>query len=190
MAASTSSSTADPPQSVSNRPFLTLPERLPAVLRPGGVLIADLQKVAPEIVQINQYTDAATPTAAPGQMLKHYAPQARVLLYTQATPPEALRQKAQTLLEAGETVGVLTTTDDQPAWQDDRIRCIALGPANDLNAISRGLFDAMRQLDLAGVAVILIRDFGREGVGEALWDRLYRAAEGRVADSVSGPATE
>jgi L-threonylcarbamoyladenylate synthase len=51
---------------------------------------------------------------------------------------------------------------------------------HDLATISQHLFAGMRALDAAGVDVILTRDFGREGLGAAIWDRLLRAAEGRV----------
>ena len=45
------------------------------------------------------------------------------------------------------------------------------------------LFAAMRALDRAGVDVIVTCDLGRTGLGLTIWDRLYRAAEGRVLES-------
>jgi hypothetical protein len=42
------------------------------------------------------------------------------------------------------------------------------------------LFGAMRALDAQGSDVILVHGMGRDGLGEAIWDRLVRAAEGKI----------
>jgi L-threonylcarbamoyladenylate synthase len=41
----------------------------------------------------------------------------------------------------------------------------------------------MRELDRRGADLILVRAFSRERIGLAIWDRLLRAAEGRVVDA-------
>jgi L-threonylcarbamoyladenylate synthase len=42
------------------------------------------------------------------------------------------------------------------------------------------LFAALRGLDSQGVDVIFAHGYGQDGIGTAIWDRLLRAAEGRV----------
>ncbi|MEZ5362272.1 MAG: Sua5 family C-terminal domain-containing protein [Bryobacterales bacterium] len=44
------------------------------------------------------------------------------------------------------------------------------------------LFDELRRLDRLRLDVILARAPEREGLGLAVWDRLFRAAEGEVDD--------
>jgi L-threonylcarbamoyladenylate synthase len=44
------------------------------------------------------------------------------------------------------------------------------------------LFATLRELDRLGVDLILTHGFGREGLGAAIWDRLVRAAEGKVIE--------
>ena len=56
------------------------------------------------------------------------------------------------------------------------IHILSLGSADDLAQIARNLFAGLRALDEQGVDVILARDFGQEGLGLAIRDRLQRAA--------------
>jgi L-threonylcarbamoyladenylate synthase len=45
-----------------------------------------------------------------------------------------------------------------------------------MNDIARNLYAGLRALDSAGVDVILMTDVPRDGLGEAIADRLQRAA--------------
>ena len=56
-------------------------------------------------------------------------------------------------------------------------------PGTTPEEAARRLFAALRSLDRAGVDVIVARDPGRHGMAFTVWDRLFRAAEGRVLDS-------
>ena len=57
-----------------------------------------------------------------------------------------------------------------------------LGSAEHLEDVGRNLFSGLRRLDDCAADVILVRGPDRAGLGEAIWDRLYRAAEGRVIE--------
>jgi L-threonylcarbamoyladenylate synthase len=92
-----------------------------------------------------------------------------------------MKETAQTHQKRGEKVGLLIATEDCHHLADYGV-IHALGKRDDLKAISHNLFAGMRQLDSQKVDVILTRDFGRSGLGAALWDRLLRASEGRIID--------
>ena len=161
---------------------LDLSGDIPTVLRPGGVLFDDLQRVIPTLQLAPRYLEEDTDSTAPGQLLKHYSPRAQVMLFTGASSRrrhDAMAAQASALIEAGKQVAVLVFDEDQAAFPAQTMH-VPLGSAGDLAAVGRRLFAAMRELDLAGADVILVADFGREGLGGALWDRLLRAAEGRV----------
>ena len=49
--------------------------------------------------------------------------------------------------------------------------------------MARSLFGHLRDLDQRGVAVILAREPAGAGLGPAIRDRLFRAAEGRVLEA-------
>ena len=156
----------------------------PVVLRPGGVTLEALQAVLPETTLAPRYLAEDGATDAPGQLLKHYSPLARVLLFTGA--PAAVRARMRSELDAlvadGAAAGLLLAEEDLVMLDglDAAVAHEVLGCEQDLSAVSRRLFDALRALDRRGVDAILVRDFGRSGLGAALWDRLLRAAEGRI----------
>ncbi|KGE03960.1 YrdC/Sua5 family protein, required for threonylcarbamoyladenosine (t(6)A) formation in tRNA [Pseudohaliea rubra DSM 19751] len=165
---------------------LDLTGTAPVVLRPGGVLLEELQAVLPETTLAPRYLAEDSASDAPGQLLKHYSPRARVRLFTgePAAVRARMRAEANALIAAGETPGLLLAEEDITelgAFTDREI----LGSERDLAAVSRRLFEALRALDRRGVDAILVRDFGREGLGAALWDRLLRAAEGQVIDTAA-----
>lgn len=159
---------------------LDLTGETPLVLRPGGVTLAGLREIVPSVQMSPRYIEGEAATS-PGQMLKHYSPLARVILHS--GPREAvLRVMAQTTRDYvanGKQVGALIA-DEDALLLDAPVIMERLGSQSDLETISHRLFAAMRALDGQGVDVILARDFGREGLGAALWDRLLRAAEGEI----------
>jgi L-threonylcarbamoyladenylate synthase len=153
----------------------------PVILRPGGVTLEALQAVEPTVtLKPGHNKDAAS--VSPGQMVKHYSPRARLVLYQGKQQPvlDAMLEAVQAHQDEERTVGVLVTDEDDSTFTSTEARRVTVGTAYDLDTISQRLFAAIRELDTQGVDVILARDFGREGLGAALWDRLLRAAEGEV----------
>lgn len=162
----------------------------PVVLRPGGVTLEALRAVLPETTLAPRYLAEDGATDAPGQLLKHYSPRAQVLLFT-GSPGAArarMRSELDSLVAGGAAVGLLVAEEDLAMLEgiSPPIAHEVLGSERDLDTVSRRLFDALRALDRRGVDAILVRDFGRAGLGAALWDRLLRAAEGRVIAAGDG----
>jgi L-threonylcarbamoyladenylate synthase len=159
----------------------------PALLRPGGVPIEALWRYIPGLSFAPRYleTDANEPApASPGMLLKHYSPRAELVLF--AGPPASalarMRQDALDALDRGESVGVMAPDEEIAAFDGLGVEIVALGPRDDLEQIGRRIFASMRALDQRGVARVLVRGVERAGIGLAIWDRLVRAAEGRVVD--------
>ena len=61
-----------------------------------------------------------------------------------------------------------------------RIVVASLGRRAEPAEAAQRLFAALRRLDDDGVDVIVASGPDRQGLGAAVWDRLRRAAEGRV----------
>jgi L-threonylcarbamoyladenylate synthase len=162
---------------------LDLTQDPPVVLRPGGVVIEDLRRLIPEIRVVSQYLgDEDEVSPSPGQLLRHYAPRARLMLYE--GPADALRtaisDTATRYIANGRRVGILTVNEDAAHYTQLGARIIALGEQRDHAAIGRVLFGALRALDGQGVDVILAPLLDSDGLGAAIRDRLLRAAEGKV----------
>jgi L-threonylcarbamoyladenylate synthase len=118
-------------------------------------------------------------------LLRHYSPRATLRLFegVDTNVRRALVDAALSLIAAGRSVGVLVADEDRPALADLadlNVPIRALGSLADLDQVARNLFAMLRDLDSLGLEVILARTFPRTGVGLAIYDRLLRAAEGRV----------
>jgi L-threonylcarbamoyladenylate synthase len=101
---------------------------------------------------------------APGLLASHYAPRAR------------LRLDAETVA-AGEAL--LAFGPALPAGATQAAAVLNLSPAGDLIEAAANLFAHLRALDAAGAAAIAVMPIPHTGLGEAINDRLARAAAPR-----------
>ncbi len=152
----------------------------PAVLRPGGVTLEALREIEPCIVYAARHAAAGEAVSSPGMLLKHYSPRAEVRLF--AGPKEAVVTRiCQETNSAAPTqkIGILALSEDADQFPQQAV-VVDLGSSQNLDTVGRNLFDGLRRLDDWGADVIFVRSPERKGMGETIWDRLYRAAEGRV----------
>jgi len=131
----------------------------PVLLRPGAVTVETIEAVIGGKV-VRGDIDAARPSA-PGQLLSHYAPSARVRLDARD-------------VRAGEAL--LAFGPDAPATAGAMIN---LSPAGNLTEAAANLFAALRALDASGAEAIAVMPIPQSGLGEAINDRLQRAAAPR-----------
>jgi L-threonylcarbamoyladenylate synthase len=156
----------------------------PAVLRPGGVTIEALRESIPDLQFEPQHLslEAAMATAgSPGMLARHYSPRAELLLFTGPLEPvlASMRTTAQQR-SSTQIVGILVPDEERAHFEETVAQVVSLGSRDDLDQIGRNLFAGIRALDQLGVEVILVRGVARTGLGTAIWDRLFRATEGRV----------
>ncbi|KKB76649.1 translation factor Sua5 [Devosia soli] len=97
--------------------------------------------------------------SAPGMLLSHYAPNAAIRLDTAPQPGEAFLAFGQA-----------------PAF-DGEMR--NLSPSGDLREAARNLFTMLHELDATGAKMIAVAPVAETGLGEAINDRLRRAAAPR-----------
>lgn len=161
----------------------------PTILRPGGVSREALTALLGEVEVAENVPDAGQPLVSPGTTAKHYAPEAKAILYQGERLPvlRAMREAALTHIAGGERVGLLVAEEDLPYLDDLPAVCQSVGSMTSLQEVAQHLFESLRTLDDAGVSLILARDFGATGLGLAIRDRLTRAAAGRVI-TVSAPS--
>jgi L-threonylcarbamoyladenylate synthase len=98
---------------------------------------------------------------APGMQASHYAPRARLRLQAEDVRP------GEVLLAFGTNV---------PRSPDETCNLSARG---DLREAAANLFAMLRQLDDTGAATIAVMSVPDHGLGEAINDRLRRAAAPR-----------
>jgi L-threonylcarbamoyladenylate synthase len=163
---------------------LDLTGATPVVLRPGGVSLEMLAPFIPGISWQPRYLNTEEAAVSPGQMTKHYSPRAHVLLFDgeRESVLESMVATARDEIAQGQIVGVLVVDEERPIFEALPVQIVPLGSEDHLEQVSANLFAALRALDRLGVDVILARGLGREGLGAAIWDRLLRAAEGKVIE--------
>lgn len=130
------------------------------LLRPGGVTVEDIEAVAGKAVIRPRASGAVE---APGMLASHYAPAAR------------LRMNASRV-EPGE--GLLAFGPARIECASDAAAIVNLSPSGDLREAASTLFTALAALDRK-VDSIACEPVPMEGLGEAINDRLARAAAPR-----------
>ena len=159
--------------------IISLIDDPPRLLRPGGLSLEDLRRFMPELEFAPQFLDADGAAPAPGGLLKHYSPRARLIVF-QGGDDAALRAAIHAEIARNRGVGLLASDADAAAFARFNVKIERLG--NDDEAAARRLFAAMRSLDERGVDVIIARAPEKRGLGLAIWDRLLRAAEGSLIE--------
>ncbi|WP_438823089.1 L-threonylcarbamoyladenylate synthase [Methylobacterium frigidaeris] len=135
----------------------------PVLLRPGGVPRDAIERVLGRELALPSASDGAAPVS-PGLLASHYAPRATVRLdATRIRPGEA----------------ALLFGPVAPDGFDDAAVSLNLSPSGDLAEAAAHLFAHLRRLDAAGPATIAVAPIPADGLGEAIRDRLARAAAPR-----------
>ncbi|KRA56083.1 L-threonylcarbamoyladenylate synthase [Devosia sp. Root635] len=125
-------------------------------LRAGAVARAEIERRLGLAVAVAEKSAAV---AAPGMLASHYAPNAQMRL-------NAAPRDGEAYLAFGAAPDFDGVTRN-------------LSPAADLHEAARNLFAMLHELDAAGVGVIAVAPIPEEGLGEAINDRLQRAAAPR-----------
>jgi L-threonylcarbamoyladenylate synthase len=144
------------------------------LLRPGGVPRAaieaaigrPLDAVAAAGLAIRADDDGARPLA-PGLLTSHYAPRAGVRLDADRVGPDE---------------ALLTFAGRRPDGAETARAVVDLSARGDLAEAASRLFGALRDLDRSGATTIAVVPLPSEGLGEAIVDRLRRAAAPRPAE--------
>ncbi|MBF0452220.1 MAG: threonylcarbamoyl-AMP synthase [Candidatus Magnetomorum sp.] len=159
---------------------LDLTQSPPCILRPGGIILEDLKSSIPDVHMSTRYLDAQNSThRSPGQLFKHYAPKARLLLFSGDHTDKiltAMEEQIHHLLKNNKTVGVMVTDENAAFFQNKGGTIMKLGSINDLGTVAKKLFACMRTLDSQSMNYILMKMPPEIGLGWALKDRLIRAA--------------
>jgi L-threonylcarbamoyladenylate synthase len=132
----------------------------PTLLRPGGVPRAAIEEVLGASLADASAPRGQTPRA-PGMLASHYAPRTRLRLDARAVGAR------EALLAFG------------PALAEDAalaVKALNLSARGDLIEAAGNLFSHLRALDAVGAAAIAVMPIPHHGLGEAINDRLRRAA--------------
>jgi L-threonylcarbamoyladenylate synthase len=134
----------------------------PMLLRPGGLPREDIERVLSEKLSRPPEEAAADEShpLAPGMLASHYAPRKAVRLNARdVKADEALLAFGPRMISGA-----------------DKTHVMNLSEAGDLVEAAANLFGYLRELDAGGSRAIAVMTIPDEGLGEAINDRLRRAA--------------
>ncbi len=138
----------------------------PMLLRPGGLPRQEIERVLAHTLD-DAPAGLLDPDApiAPGMLASHYAPSARLRLRADRVRP------GEALLAFGPNL---------PPGAEQAALVLNLSPHGDLVEAAANLFSSLRALDRAEVTSIAVMPVPDDGLGEAINDRLARAAAPRA----------
>lgn len=140
----------------------------PRLLRPGGIAATDIEEALGRPLRRGEAGDAI---AAPGMMASHYAP--RLPIRLEATG-----------VRSGEAL--LAFGDGDVANAPGAAMVLNLSPAGNLVEAAANLFGHLALLEASGASAIAVTFIPHHGLGDAINDRLRRAAAPKGDES--GPA--
>ena len=146
------------------------------LLRPGGITLEMLQKEVPDIIVDDGVLHTVKKALSPGMKYKHYAPKADMVIVD--GPSDAVVSKINALVhqkqENGQKVAVIATEESGPSYHADVI--LSMGSRLDEDAIAQHLYRILRECDELHVDAIYSESFQTPRIGQAIMNRLLKAA--------------
>lgn len=156
----------------------------PVILRPGVITKAMMEAVIGplETDQAVIAPDSGIKPKAPGMKYRHYAPKAELTIVEGET--EAVIAAVNRLTEEAETkgkkVGIIATDETVNRYEKGLVQ--SLGARSHEDEISMHLFEALRSFDETDVDCIYSESFENAAIGQAIMNRLLKAAGYRVIE--------
>ncbi len=150
----------------------------PTILRPGYISPAMAEEILGE-VRIDPgllIEDPAVQPKAPGMKYRHYAPKAEMMIVegSQEAVTEAIRDKVRRDIETGILSGILASEETAHMYPEGVVR-IAGSRLNE-EEIAHNLYAVLREFDDSGVQKIYSEAFDTPKMGQAIMNRLLKAA--------------
>lgn len=158
----------------------------PMILRPGYITREMLEEVL-ESVEVDQTIldiHCKLRPKAPGMRYKHYAPKGDLTIVE--GKPEAVQraicEKSRRAVSAGQKVGIIATDETEQCYrtQSGAHSIKSVGSRMDEEAVGRSLYRILREFDDENITVIFSESFSESGFGQAIMNRLLKAAGHQV----------
>ncbi len=154
----------------------------PQILRPGYITQDMLTQVLGR-VSVDRTTleaDSGQAPRAPGMKYRHYAPQGELTIISGSAEQTIAYINARAAEDrmTGHRVGVIGTDETMAQYRADIVR--SLGSRQDEDSIARHLYGILREFDDEKVTRIYSECFEATGLGQAIMNRLLKAAGHKV----------
>ena len=160
--------------------IVDLTSEVPTILRPGFITREMLENVIGH-VEIDKailekgVKDGLHPKA-PGMKYKHYAPKGDLTLYEgeEDAVVEAINLAVSDKMKLNKKVGVIATDETKERYHADYV--VSIGSRSDEQSIAQHLYGILRDFDHLEVEYIYGECFSNVNFGQAIMNRLLKAA--------------
>lgn len=151
---------------------------MPMILRPGYITKDMLEKVLGEVSVDKTILDinCKEPPKAPGMRYRHYAPKGQLTI-VEGDVTRTIKKINELTKEShlnGEKVGIIGTEETKNLYFGDSVKSV--GKRRDEESIARTLYTILREFDDEDVSVIYSESFSECSMGQAIMNRLLKAA--------------
>lgn len=164
--------------------IIDLTEEIPVILRPGYITEEMLQEVLCEVDVDRTILSAASGIApkAPGMKYRHYAPKGDLVIVKgkEQNVLDFVNKKICAGQAAGKKIGVIAT--DETIGRYESCNAKSVGKRSDEASIARRLYKVLREFDDEDVEFIYAESFDSSGMGQAIMNRLLKAAGHKVIE--------
>ena len=162
--------------------IVDLTEEIPVILRPGYITEGMLLKVLGEVKSDPTILNVAANVApkAPGMKYKHYAPKGELTIVSGEMDKvvDTINDLVKEAMEKGLKTGVIGTDETISKYHADSKKSV--GKRLDEASIARRLYQILREFDDEDVQILYSEAFDETGVGQAIMNRLLKAAGHKV----------
>ncbi len=162
--------------------IVDLTGEIPMLLRPGYITIEMLRDVLGEVAIDKTILDGncMDKPKAPGMKYKHYAPKGELTIVSGESEKviEKINEFSKKAMERGERVGIIGTDETIGQYKGNSLKSV--GARSDEVSIAKGLYRILREFDDENVTLIFSESFDTGGMGQAIMNRLLKAAGHRV----------
>ncbi len=162
----------------------------PRILRPGGVASHQIKEILGEdtVIEREYKVDKKDGVPrSPGMKYRHYAPRSDLELLLNTDPGKLYeyacnRKGYRAILMTESTARAIEEETGEKVFsspgrgKEEKLKFVLMGRDDQPEDIAHNLFTYLRQLDEEGRELIMVEAIEPEGLGEAIMNRLRRAA--------------
>ena len=151
---------------------------VPMLLRPGFITLDMLRECLGEVrMDPTLFSgDYKEPPKAPGMKYRHYAPKGILTIVSgmEIAVVERINELVETAVLEGKKVGVIATDETLPKYDCSCVKSV--GTRKDEVSIAHNLYRILREFDDEDVELIYSEAFDTPNMGQAIMNRLLKAA--------------
>lgn len=157
-------------------------EDVPVVLRPGYISLEMLKDTLGDVRMDRGLliTDSSVHPKAPGMKYRHYAPKADLSIMEgpQDEVIACINRLTHEAVENGLKAGIIATDETKDQYSDGLV--LSIGSREEEETIAHHLYEVLRDFDEAQVNVIYSEAFYTPRMGQAIMNRLLKAAGHKI----------